>query len=326
MLFSTLIALPLALVAPAATVTADDGLSFARITRAFETKRDLLLEDLDRQEFAALLAYVNKFASNDDANKARMKLVEMAAETEKWQVVIEQADTLMDDEAFATGAKFNKAAALAATNRLDEGRALMQEVADNAGQDLNLAVESWFALADMCVEANDIEAAEAAYESLNDAVQHPQIGQMVTQRIDELSLIGEAPTAIDVTAYDGDPLTLEQYQGKVVLIDFWATWCGPCIAELPNVLRAYEKYHDQGFEIIGVSLDDDEEAFKEFIANEGMTWRHYFDGQGWGNSVSQDFGVRSIPATYLLDKEGNIFRVGVRGPALDKAIAKALAQ
>jgi thiol-disulfide isomerase/thioredoxin len=124
----------------------------------------------------------------------------------------------------------------------------------------------------------------------------------------------------------GQPLDLAAYRGKVVLIDFWATWCGPCVAELPNVIAAYEKYHGQGFEIIGISLDKDREKLASFLQEKKMTWRQYFDGLGWQNKVSTRYSIDSIPATFLLDGEGKIVAKDLRGDALDKKLAKLLAK
>ena len=132
--------------------------------------------------------------------------------------------------------------------------------------------------------------------------------------------------AFAVNDLEGEPLSLDQYKGKVVLIDFWATWCGPCINELPNVLQAYTKYHKDGFDIIGISLDKDRNKLTQFIQKEKMPWRQYFDGQGWQNSLAKKYGVNSIPATYLLDGEGRIIGVDLRGSALEDAVASALAQ
>ncbi len=126
------------------------------------------------------------------------------------------------------------------------------------------------------------------------------------------------------TSLDGKPLSLASYKGKVVLVDFWATWCGPCVAELPNVLKAYEKYHDKGFEIVGISLDQEKDALTKFTADKKMPWPQYFDGQGWKNKLAGKYGVNSIPATYLLNKDGVIIGKNFRGPALDEALEKAL--
>jgi peroxiredoxin len=126
----------------------------------------------------------------------------------------------------------------------------------------------------------------------------------------------------------GKPLSIANYKGKIVLVDFWATWCGPCVTELPNVLAAYEKYHDKGFEIIGISLDKDKDALTSFIEKRKMPWPQYFDGKGWENKVSSQYGIQSIPATFLLDGEGKIIAKDqeLRGAGLVKAVGEALAK
>jgi peroxiredoxin len=123
---------------------------------------------------------------------------------------------------------------------------------------------------------------------------------------------------------DGQPLSLAAYRGKIVLIDFWATWCGPCVAELPNVLAAYEKYHGRGFEIVGISLDQDKAALTSFIKEHQMTWAQYFDGLGWKNKLGQEYGINAIPATFLVDGEGKIVARNLRGDALAKKLAELL--
>jgi peroxiredoxin len=124
----------------------------------------------------------------------------------------------------------------------------------------------------------------------------------------------------------GNTLSIAKYKGKVVLVDFWATWCGPCVAELPNVLKTYEAHHGQGFEIVGISLDKEEQKLKDFIKAKNMTWAQYFDGKGWQSKLAGKYGVNSIPATYLLDGEGKIIAKNLRGEALEKAVATALAK
>jgi peroxiredoxin len=124
----------------------------------------------------------------------------------------------------------------------------------------------------------------------------------------------------------GKPLSIANYKGKVVLLDFWATWCGPCVHELPNVIKTYDAYHKQGFEIIGISLDKDQEKLASFTKEKSMTWVQYFDGLVWQNKLATKYGITSIPATFLLDGQGTIIGKDLRGEDLDKTVAKALAK
>jgi peroxiredoxin len=124
---------------------------------------------------------------------------------------------------------------------------------------------------------------------------------------------------------EGQPLAIANYKGKVVLVDFWATWCVPCLNELPTVLAAYHKHHERGFDIIGISLDNDRDKLTGFLKQKEIPWKQYFDGQGWQTKLAQEYGINSIPATYLLDGTGKIIARNLRGPALDTAVAEALA-
>lgn len=123
---------------------------------------------------------------------------------------------------------------------------------------------------------------------------------------------------------NGKPFSLAAFKGKVVLVDFWATWCPPCVAEMPNVVAAYKKYHDKGFEIAGISLDESRSALDAFLKKNDMTWPQYFDGKGWDNVLAGKYGIRSIPATFLLDRDGKIIDRDLRGEDLEKAVAKAV--
>ncbi len=136
---------------------------------------------------------------------------------------------------------------------------------------------------------------------------------------------GQEAPEINQPSPDGTNIALSSLKGKIVLVDFWASWCGPCIKEMPNVVKAYAKYKDKGFEIYGVSLDAEKERWVNAIKKEGMTWPQVSDLKQWDCQPAKQYGVTSIPATFLLDKEGKIIAKNLRGDELEKAIENALA-
>jgi thiol-disulfide isomerase/thioredoxin len=131
------------------------------------------------------------------------------------------------------------------------------------------------------------------------------------------------PLPIKYTAIDGREVDLARLAGKVVLVDFWATWCSPCVAEIPHVKEAYDKLHNRGFEIVGISFDQDKEKLEKFVAEREMKWPQYFDGKGWGNEFGQKYGINGIPAMWLVDKKGNLRDMNARG-ALEEKVEKLL--
>ncbi len=124
---------------------------------------------------------------------------------------------------------------------------------------------------------------------------------------------------------EGNELRLSALKGKVVLIDFWASWCGPCRKENPNVVRLYNKYKNKGFTIFSVSLDEDGEKWKQAIEADGLAWpNHVSDLKGWSSIVVQQYGIEGIPHTVLIDKNGNIIEVGLRGQDLERKLESLL--
>ncbi len=127
----------------------------------------------------------------------------------------------------------------------------------------------------------------------------------------------------------GGELDWASYRGKVVLVDFWATWCGPCIAELPNVKECYNKYHDKGFDVVGISLDQGRDVLEKFIEKEKLPWTQLFEddvhkGEGWSHPMVRYYGINAIPAAILLDKEGKVVSMAARGEDLPKLVEKLL--
>lgn len=154
------------------------------------------------------------------------------------------------------------------------------------------------------------------------AVAAPKEPEMFDSRVK----VGADPLTIAGKDLEGKDVSLDQYKGKVLLVDFWAIWCGPCVAELPNVVQAYQKYHGQGFEVLGISLDEAEAKAKlvAFTGENKMPWRQIYDGGQWNAANAVAWGVKAIPFTVLIGKDGKIAGVNLRGEALGPAIEAAL--
>jgi thiol-disulfide isomerase/thioredoxin len=133
------------------------------------------------------------------------------------------------------------------------------------------------------------------------------------------------PLDIKFTAVDGREVDITKMPGKVVLVDFWATWCGPCVGEVPHVVEVYQDFHDKGFEIVGISFDQDKKKLQDFVEEKQMKWPQYFDGKGWQNKFGRQYGINSIPAMWLVDKKGNLRIMEARG-GLKEKVEKLLAE
>jgi len=145
-------------------------------------------------------------------------------------------------------------------------------------------------------------------------------------RLDNLIPLGSEAPDFAQPAPDGKIISLSSLRGKVVLIDFWASWCKPCRMENPNVKRVYDQYKGKGFEIIGVSLDDEKDRgkFIELVAKERVTWPQRFQGRGWKDDLARTYTISGIPAMFLLDAEGRLVTTNARGPRLEQEVKRLL--
>ena len=173
---------------------------------------------------------------------------------------------------------------------------------------------------------NYYEFAPAAnvFKVLPPRVKNSVFGKQIKEAVDIDALTSIGKPAPDFAQPDttGKIIDLKNLRGKYVLVDFWASWCGPCRKENPNVLAAYDKYHNKGFDIISISLDKNKNSWIKAIQADGLSWMHVSDLKGWKNAAAAKYGVKLIPQNFLLDKDGKIIARNLRGPALDKKLSE----
>ena len=160
---------------------------------------------------------------------------------------------------------------------------------------------------------------------IHEKLGNTELAEEYRKKADPMSeLVGEVVPDFSATALDGKPISLQQYRGKVILLDFWGIWCGFCLAEMPNVKRVYDTYKDQGFDIIGVNLDTDERRLRNYLKENDIQWRQIFSGQKWKSPLVQQYHIRSIPAPWLIDRDGTLISREARGVKLERLVIEAL--
>ena len=205
-----------------------------------------------------------------------------------------------------------------------------EKIAQRAADQLKFAKDhpsSSFALVGLS-EALTFEKKAAVlkpvYAGLSEELRSSKKGKEVDQRIKSLTLTVPGAVAPDFKMNDvnGHPVSLADLRGKLVLLEFWASWCSPCRAENPNLKKQYELYKSKGFEILAVSLDSDKDKWKDAIAKDGVPWLHVSDLKGWGNAVGALYGITAVPAGFLISPEGTIIANDLRGESLNKKLAE----
>lgn len=176
------------------------------------------------------------------------------------------------------------------------------------------------------IDGHSLQQGVALYNSLLPSIRQSRQGHEIAERIALLSKVetGNAAPVFKQASLDNKTISLADYKGKYVLLEFWASWCGPCRAEIPNLKNEYEQFKNKGFDILSVSLDDDKAKWKGAIEQHKMPWMQVSDLKGWKNEVARLYGVTAVPANFLIDPAGVIIAQNLRGDLLGNKLNEVL--
>ena len=283
-------------------------------------------EAADRALIRDLLGYVAANPKADDLDQAYMKVFDKVIEHDWFadhEAVARKYLAAYPEGPVRSLARIVTTMGRAGAGKYDEALASYEALMAGLGGADQEEFAASFAqtLVESAVAAGEADTARKVYATLlkKFGADDPNLAQKVQGELAQLDRIGTQTPDATVNDLNGRPFRLADLKGKYVLVDFWATWCAPCTAELPRMQAAYAKYKAKGFEVVAVSLDEAKAVVDEFVRARKLPWRQVHNATSNGDLV-EAFGVRNIPATFLIDPAGKIIRLEVRGPALDRAL------
>ena len=308
----------------AAPARPDDAPASAPAKGAFDSVAALKAAH-DRALIRDLGEYLRAHPKADDREQAYMTLFDTVIEHDWFRDHEASARRYLAENpegAVRALARIVVTMARAQAGRFDEAFATFQELLAGLERADQEEFASSFAdtLATSASAAGEYAVARRVYAALLDRFgTRPELREKVHGDLARLDRVGKPAPSLSVKDLDGKPVRLADLRGRVVLVDFWATWCAPCLADLPALQAAYTRYHARGFEVVSISLDETADPLVDFVKARKLPWRQVHNATCGGDAVAA-FGVTNIPATFLVAPDGTIARIDLRGPALEKAL------
>lgn len=265
------------------------------------------------------LSEVGGTPSNDDLSTYRVSTQSFAEKMKTLVAEINQANSLGDN--------------ILAEDLTSEYRIVEQNLSKYEKDFMNSNPKSYIAalILERLISTKALSSSDAkpVYDNFDPMIQNSVSGKKIASILNQPrnpTAIGEKAPVFEGPSPSGDLINLESVRGKVTIIDFWASWCRPCRIENPNLVRLYKRMHDKGLEIVGVSLDRNKASWERAIKDDGLGWNHISNLQYWKDPIAVLYGVRSIPAAFVLNKDGVIVAKNLRGAQLDAKIEELLGQ
>ena len=257
--------------------------------------------------------------TNVDQQKLALQLKEVTAKSERFMAKFQASSEEQRADATYMAAMNEEYRAIQAESQAK----VLEFIKSNPNSMVSL-----MSLLQLAGPSPEVDVIEPLLQGLSSELQETSQAKMLAQTLQKAKNIGIGSIAPEFTQNDteGNPVSLESFRGQYVLLDFWASWCGPCRQENPNIVSAYNKYKDKNFTVLGISLDrpNGKEAWLKAIQDDKLAWTQVSDLKFWDNDVAKLYGIRSIPQSYLLDPEGRIIDKNLRGQALHDKLAELL--
>ena len=335
MVAAVLMAATAAAAAPvrAAESTPTSFASFGALEDHFDEK----LQEAQKKVEALRLTALEKFlpsAPPAQRGPVLARLIVTAGMLEQYEKVVGFSDTFLAAYAASPEAWHARSARYGALIELGRHP---QAYAEWKATGNKVSMETWeqvfeagLQIADGYADLGDIKPVKEIYDLLRQRLPFvSDLDMVLGPKAQSLFWVGKPLPKLEGADLAGKPVDLKEYQGKVLLIDFWATNCPPCIASLPDLIETYRRYHDRGFEVLGISLDTDVKMLGQFVQEQRIPWRQICDGKSYRGPIARRFDVTAIPSTFLVDRSGKIVRSGVPwrgfGPVVERLLAKPAA-